>query len=141
MKERKSKADRATKEKPTSIDYPYPEKGVRPAPDRRELNVFVASSVFEGGTRERPAPAIKFASRFSATLTRYPSPQELPNWLRAMIEKKVSVEELAKTFHDRLLRAPSEANQELALLLANEIARMDGGSEALARHKTPELLA
>ena len=58
-----------------------------------------------------------------------------------MIEKKASVEELAQTLHDRLQRVPSEENQELALIVANEIARMKGGSEVLARHATPELLA
>lgn len=141
MKGKKPKADRATTEKTAPTDYPFPQKGVRLAPDRQDLHLFVASPGHEGGTREMPAAAAKFASRFRATLTRYPSQQELPNWLRAMIEKKASVEELSKTFHDRLLRAPSAENQELALLVANEIARMKGGSEALARHKTPELLA
>jgi len=127
--------------KEKTMDYPYPQKGARIAPDRRDLHIFVASSGHEGGLREMPASAAKFAIRFSAALTPYPSIPELPNWLRAMIEKRVSVEELAKTFHDRLLRAPSEENQELALLLANEIARMKGGSEALAKYKTAELLA
>jgi hypothetical protein len=40
-----------------------------------------------------------------------------------------------------LHRAPTEENQELALILANEIARMKGGAEALAAHGTPDLLA
>jgi hypothetical protein len=42
--------------------------------------------------------------------------------------------------HDRLVRAPTEANQRLALFLANEIARQPGGPEAITRHLTPELL-
>ncbi|MEY2410216.1 MAG: hypothetical protein QOF48_2886 [Verrucomicrobiota bacterium] len=88
-----------------------------------------------------PAPAEKFARRFSATVTHYPAQSELPNWLRAMVEKKASADELTKTLHDRLQRAPSEENQELALILANEIARMEGGSEALAKYATTQLLA
>lgn len=127
--------------KDKNTEYPYPQKGARKAPDKRELRIFVQAAVHEGGSRELPAPAQNFARRFSAALTHYPAQRELPNWLRAMIEKKASVEQLAKTLHDRLQRAPSEENQELALIVANEIARMDGGSEALSKNVTPELLA
>jgi hypothetical protein len=127
--------------KDKEIAYPYEQKGVRKAPDQRELRLFVRAAQHEGGAKEMPAPAQKFASRFSTTLTHYPKRRELPNWLSAQIEKKVPVEELAKTFHERLLRAPSEENMELALLMANEIARLDGGSEALAKHVTPDLFA
>lgn len=121
--------------------YPYAEKGARKAPDNREVRIFVQAALQEGGSREMPASALKFARRFSAALTDYPAQRELPNWLRAMIEKKASVEELGQTLCDRLQRAPSEENQELALLVANEISRMDGGAEVLSRHATPELLA
>jgi len=120
---------------------PYPEKGARRAPERAELTRFVRAADHAGGRPDMPAEARTFAHRFAATLTRYPDfPQELPNWLRAMIEKKVSVEELAQGIRDRLHRAPSESNQQLALLLANEVARMKGGSEMLQRHVTPDLL-
>lgn len=119
----------------------FPDKGARTAPESRELRIFGQAAIQEGGTKEMPAAARKFSRRFSSAVTHYPEPYELPNWLRAMIEKKSSVEELAKTLHDRLHRAPSEENQELALLLANEIARMKGGSEVLGRYTTPELLA
>lgn len=122
-------------------EYPYPQKGTRQAPDTREMNIFVKSAVHEGGSKRIATPAKKFASRFSTTVTRYPKSQELPKWFRAMIEKKVSTEELAKTLHDRLHRAPSEENQEFALIVANEIARMKGGAEVLAKYATPELLA
>jgi nitric oxide reductase activation protein len=122
-------------------EYPYPQKGARKALDKRELRIFAQTAVHEGGSREVPAPAQNFARRFSAALTHYPAQRDLPNWLRAMIEKKASVEELAQTLHDRLQRAPSEENQELALIMANEIARMDGGSEVLSKHSTPELFA
>jgi hypothetical protein len=122
-------------------DYPFPQKGARAAPDKREMRIFVQSAIHEGGSKEMPAPAARFARRFSATVSHYPEQRDLPNWLRALIEKKVSTEELAQTLHDRLLRAPSEENQELALIVANEIARMKGGPEALAKHVVPELLA
>lgn len=125
--------------KEKKIDYPYEQKGVRQAPDKRELRVFAQAALQEGGATEMPAAAQKFASRFAATVSHYPERRELPNWLRAQIEKKVPVEELAKTFHERLQRAPSQENMELALIVANEISRMDGGSKALARYLTPTL--
>ncbi len=124
-----------------NAEYPYPQKGARKAPDKRELRIFVQAPVHEGGSKEMPSPATKFARRFSAAVTHYPAQRELPNWLRAMIEKRASVQELVVTLHDHLHRAPSEENQELALIVANEIARMKGGSEALAKHVTPDLLA
>lgn len=117
-----------------------PERGVRAAPNESEMRVFPQAAMREGGTRQVPAAARQFARRFSLTLTHYPDRRELPNWLRAMVEKKVSVEELTKALHDRLHRAPTEENQGLALVMANEIARMKGGPEALAKYTTPELL-
>lgn len=126
--------------KDKSPEYPYQDKGIRKDPDRLELVKFLQAAKQEGGTRKMPLGARKFADRFSAALTHYPNVKELPNWIRAMVEKKVSVEELAQTLHDRLHRAPSEENQQMALLLANEIARMKGGSEALQKHITEELL-
>lgn len=122
-------------------EYPYPQKGARAAPDKREMRIFLQSAMHEGGSREMPAPAARFARRFSATVSHYPEQRELPNWFRALIEKKVSAEELAQTVRDRLHRAPTEENQELALIVANEIARMKGGPEALAKHVQPEFLA
>lgn len=127
--------------KSKSPKYPYAEKGARQAPDRRELRIFTQSARHHGGQQEMPAPARRFATTFSASVTRYPDQRELPNWLRAMIEKKVRVEELVQTLQKRLNRAPTEENQELALIVANEVARMEGGSEALAKYTTPELLA
>ncbi|HYK20839.1 MAG TPA: hypothetical protein VEV42_08900 [Pyrinomonadaceae bacterium] len=127
--------------KDKEIAYPYEQKGARKAPERREVDVLVRKPVHEGGLKDMPAPAQKFASRFSTTLTHYPKQRELPNWLRALVEKKVPVEELAKTTQERLLRAPSEENMEITLLVANEIARMKGGPEALGKYITPDLLA
>jgi hypothetical protein len=121
------------------LEYPYAHKGVRKAPDERELRIFTQTSIHEGGMKAMPAPAAKFARAFQASVRRYPEPRELPVWLLALVEKKVSVQELAAAVHDRLVRAPSEENQELALLLANEIARMKGGPEVLSKHATPEL--
>lgn len=120
--------------------YPLKEKGARSAPDARELRVFIRSGRHEGGMVDMPAAARAFARRTADAVTHYPDPHELPNWLRAMIEKKVPAEELARTLQERLRRAPSEDSQEMALLLANEIARMPRGAEALAKHITPELL-
>lgn len=125
--------------KEKKIDYPYEQKGARKAPDKRELRIFAQTALHEGGATEMSATAQKFAGRFAATVSHYPRQRELPNWLRAQIEKKVPVEELAKTFNERLQRAPSEENMELALIVANEISRMDGGSKALARYLTPTL--
>lgn len=122
-------------------EYPYPDKGARKKPDKAELRRFVQADMHEGGTKRMPEAARKFASRFSDAVTRYPERPELQNWLRAKVEKKVPVEELVKTLHDRLQRAPSEENQELALVVANEAARMQGGLEAIHKYLTPELLA
>jgi hypothetical protein len=121
-------------------DYPYHVKDVRKEPDDRELRILIQPSIHEGGLKEMPAPAKKFAARFAANVTHFPAKRELPNWFKAMIEKKVSVEELTKTLQEHVFRAPSEENQELALIVANEISRMKGGSEILPKYITPELL-
>ena len=122
-------------------EYPFPEKGIRREPDKREVHAFIRSTVHEDGTRETPRAAQHFARRFADAVTPYPAHQELPKWLLALIEKKALVREVAQTLQEHLRRAPSERNQELALIVANEIARMEGGAEELARHVTPELLA
>jgi hypothetical protein len=133
--------ERTGKMAPQNKEYPYPEKGIRKEADRREARAFIRSALHQDGTRETPRAAQQFARRFSAGLTRYPAQPELPKWLLALIEKKASVREVAQTLQEHLRRAPSEENQELALIVANEIARMEGGAEELARHVTPELLA
>lgn len=119
----------------------YPDMGIRTPPDIAELEEFEQAADKDGGMREISLEAQNFADRFSGALTQYPKAKKLPNWVRAMVEKKVSVEELTQTLHDRISRAPSHENLEMALLLANEIARMKGGSEALAKHLTEEFLS
>jgi hypothetical protein len=121
--------------------YPYSLKDVRKELSREELRTFVQPEAQEGGLKRMPEPAKRFARRFSETVSHYPKKKELPNWFRAMVERKASVEELTKTLHDHLYRAPSKENQELALIVANQIARMKGGSEVLPRYVTPELLS
>lgn len=119
---------------------PVTEKGSWRPPGPHELRLFVQASQHEGGMSEMPAAAQRFAKRACAAVSGYPGPPELPNWLRAMIQKKASVEDLTRTLHERLHRAPSAQHQELALMMANEIARMQGGPKVLAKYLTPELL-
>jgi len=45
--------------KEKNLDYPYPEKGSRVAPDRLEAQILVRAQIHEGGSREMPAPAAK----------------------------------------------------------------------------------
>ena len=122
-------------------DFQYPEKGVRKIIDENEARLFTRVSLSEGGTKRIPAAASAFARNFSSGISGYSKPSELPNWLKALATKKVSMAELAKAVHDRLNRAPTRENMELALNLANEIARLKGGGEILSSYVTPELLA
>jgi hypothetical protein len=121
-------------------DYPFEETGVRPAPDREEAAVFSTAALTEGGVRSVPSQARRFQKQAAAELSEHPMPEKLPRWVLALVQKKVQADELAKTVAERTMRAPSKENQTLALMLANEIARMDGGPEAIQRHFTPELL-
>jgi hypothetical protein len=123
-----------------SADYPFKQLGSRRAPDLDDVRAFARRGLREGGRRTVPTAARPFQKRAAAEIAHYPEPQALPRWVLALVEKKVSVEELARTVHDRTLRAPTEENQKLALLLANEIARTPDGPELLERHLTPELL-
>jgi hypothetical protein len=122
-------------------EYPFPNKGAREKPQKSDLRRVVQAEVHHGGTTAMPEAARRFANRFSSAVMRYPARPELQNWVRALIERKAPVEEVVKMLHDRVQRAPSEENQELALVLANEVARMRGGTEAIHEHITPELLA
>lgn len=121
-------------------DYPFKELGPRRAPDQSDVRAFARRGIREGGRRTVPTAARAFQKRAGAEVAQYPEPPALPRWVLALVEKKVSVEEFAKTVHDRTLRAPSAENQRLALLLANEIARRPDGSQILERYLTPELL-
>ena len=117
------------------------EQGKRTRPDARELAIFTQGFRAAGGSRKRRPAAVRFATRFAARVSRYPAVHGQPRWLRALVQTGVSVEEVFATLRNRLQRAPSKANQEFALVLANELARKEGGSEALSRHLTPELFA
>jgi hypothetical protein len=94
-------------------DYPFRLKEVRKEPDPDELRILVQSALKQGGTTKIPIPAKKFSERFTTTVRYYPKQKELPNWFRAMVQKKASVEELTKTLHDYVFRAPSEENRNL----------------------------
>src|SRR5438128_1079516 len=102
-------------------DYSYPEKGTREVPDQVEQRILAQPALLQGASGEIPIPAKQFARRFETTVMHFPKQRNLPKWLLTMIEKQASAEELAKSLHDRLFRAPSKANQEMALLVANEI--------------------
>lgn len=121
-------------------DYPFEERGVRTPPDRHETTVFTAQTHEAGGARRTPGEAREFQKVAAADVTIHPEPSELPRWVRAMVERKVPADVFARAVADRTGRAPSRDNQLLALTLANEIARMEGGGAAIERHLTPELL-
>lgn len=127
--------------KPAFRGEPLEEKGKREKPNAKELMLFTQRAQRTGGFRKRNAAAARFADRFAASVTRYARGGDQPKWLRALVQNKASVGQLVMTLRDRVYRAPTKANQEFALLLANEIARMEGGSEALTKHLTPELLS
>lgn len=120
-------------------DYPYKERGPRRT-DRNELRAFSRASMRVGGRDDVPDDARAFQERSAAAIQPYPVASERPKWVLALIERRADVDEFAQVVHDRLVRAPTEANQRLALFLANEIARKPGGPEAVRRHLTPELL-
>jgi len=121
-------------------DYPFKELGPRRGPDLDEVRAFARQGVRHDGRRSVPTAARAFQQRAAAEITPYPELHELPRWVLALVEKRVSVDEFARTVHDRTLRAPSEENQRLALLLANELARTPNGSEIVGRYLTPDLL-
>jgi hypothetical protein len=121
-------------------EYPFEERGVRSPPDRRELTAFVAPAQGSGRARRMPAQAREFQRNAAAQVSVHPDPGDLPRWVRALVERKVRPDEFAKVVAERTRRAPSKDNQVLALTLANEIARMEGGPAAIERHLTPDLL-
>ena len=121
-------------------DYPFKELGPRQAPTLDDVRAFARRGVRAGGEKSVPAAARSFHDRAAAEVMPYPDAKALPRWVLALVEKRVPMEELARTVHDRTLRAPTAANQALALLLANEIARTPEGPQILERYLTPELL-
>ena len=60
-------------------EYPYRQKGVRKAPDRREVRVFVQAAVHEGGSRTARASAVLCSSLLggSDALPGAPGPSKL----------------------------------------------------------------
>jgi hypothetical protein len=123
------------------IDYPYEERGPRRAPDLGELRAFALARVREGGRRRTPTAARAFQERARAEVMEYPALGEPPRWYRALAERKASPDEVARVMAERLLRAPTEENQRLALVLANEISRQPDGSELVRSHLNDELVA
>lgn len=121
-------------------DYPFKELGPRRGPDLDDVRAFARQGVRHDGRRSIPTAARSFQQRAAAEVAHYPETPALPKWILALVEKKVSVDEFARAVHDRTLRAPSEENQRLALLLANELARMPNGSKTVERYLTPDLL-
>lgn len=116
-------------------------KGKRECPSAKELQLFIQRPRREGGSKRVRVSASRFAGHFSAALTRYPVGLDQPKWLRALVETKASVDQLATIVRDRLRRAPTKSNQEIALVLANEIARIDGSSKVLEKHLTTDLFS
>ena len=116
-------------------------KGKRECPSAKELQLFIQQPHREGGSKRVRVSASRFAGHFSTALTRYPVGLDQPKWLRALVKTRASVDQLVTIARDRLWRAPTKSNQELALVLANEIARIDGGKEVLEKHFTPDLFS
>lgn len=122
-------------------DYPYREKGPRPRPDAADVRAFARGGNFDAGRKTTPAAARLFQQRAARQVSSPPSEVPLPRWVLALRQREVSLAEFAETVYKRTLRAPTKENLTLALMLANEIARAEGGGELVAEYVTPELLA
>jgi hypothetical protein len=116
------------------------ERGVREGPTEVELRSMAAVAPRVSGAVYVPPAALRFQRRFAESIRRHPDIQEMPKWVLGMVEKKASIEEFAKVVHDRTMRAPTEEAIELAAVLANEVARMEGGGAVVQEHITPEVL-
>jgi hypothetical protein len=65
---------------------------------------------------------------------------EEPSWLRALVEKKASDEEVIDAVEKRLRRAPTRENLLVAQALAHDLGKRQGGGERLRKVLTQELV-
>lgn len=69
-----------------------------------------------------------------------PLVREEPTWLRALVEKKASDEEVIAAVEKRLRRAPTRENLLVAQALAHDLVKRSGGGERLRKVLTQELV-
>jgi hypothetical protein len=123
------------------LNYPYVEVGPRSRPTEADRRAFGQVAQREGHRRRSPVAARSFQDVSAARVQPHPEIETLPRWLLAHIERGATSEEIAQAMRDRLVRAPSEANQKLALAVANEIARDPKGGPIVRRHLTRDVFA
>jgi hypothetical protein len=66
---------------------------------------------------------------------------EIPNWVKAMIERNASYEEVLNRAEDQLRRAPSAENHILVQALTNEFGRPVKGRLDIRKLVTPQRVA
>lgn len=110
----------------TPIRYPYEEVGVRKALTAAELRRFGGSGTASGRVAEPDNVKADLARARAQLYVR--RPKAAPRWVLAHIERRAPMAEFVETLKKRTRRAPSAANQALALDLINEVARTSRGA-------------
>lgn len=103
--------------------YPYHQQRARAALSAEELRL-MARAEGASGQGSAPAEAQIYARRAAMELhVEQPiTDTELPNWVRAHIQKKTDLDEFLKALHERTLRAPGDEQVRLAEALVNELS-------------------
>lgn len=124
------------------MDGRQPQRGSRDVLSARQASIFRRVATADGKV-DLPSDASRFAesSRSAYRYREEPiSDEELPNWVRAHVEKSATIDELLVELRRRLLRAPTEEHLHLALAVANEVARRPEGARIVRRHLSQELV-
>jgi hypothetical protein len=107
-----------------------------PTPTEEQARAMALRELRSGPGTKIPDEQI-LRPRWSSEKERIP---EMPLWLRALIEKKATDEEVIDALEKRLRRAPTHETLLLANALSRDLTRRTGNSEWLHKLLTQELV-
>jgi hypothetical protein len=112
-------------------------------PTEARMRTLATGDTKSGPGKKEKAPDAAVVRRARAQVVRpgaVPLVREEPTWLRALVEKKASEEEVIAAVEKRVRRAPTKENLLVAQALAHDLGKRQGGGERLRKVLTQELV-
>ncbi|HSK81081.1 MAG TPA: hypothetical protein VLQ45_31800 [Thermoanaerobaculia bacterium] len=110
-------------------------------PTEAQVRTLATGETRSGGGTKAPDEEVLRRERLQVVREgEKPFPLKEPSWLRALVEKKASDDEVIDAVEKRVRRAPTRENLLVAQALAHDLAKKRGSGERLRKILTQELV-